>query len=148
MTTWWTPERVELLTAEAQSWIGTPFAPNSQSKGNGVSCHTLASALYEAGGYGALDIPNVPISHARFSRESLILPWFAARQDFEAVDPFGELLPGDVIGFEIGRCVHHLGVMLPGRRFVHAIDGIGATLAILDDATWISRITNAWRPKL
>lgn len=145
--TWWTPERVALLTAEAERWRGTPFAANSQSVGLGVSCHTLAGALYQAAGFPDLEIPNVPISHARFSRESIIIPWFNAREDFVPVDPFGELLPGDVLAFEIGRCVHHLGVLLEGRQFAHCIEGIGATVAALDDATWISRLNNAWRPK-
>lgn len=145
--TWWTPERVELLEAEADRWRGTPFAPNSQSVGQGVSCHTLASALYAAGGFGELDIPNVPIAHARFSTTSFVLAWFAGRADFVQVDPFDKLLPGDVLGFAIGKCVHHLGIVLPERRFAHAIEGIGATVATLDDATWTSRLNNAWRPK-
>lgn len=145
--TWWTPERVDLLVAQADQWVGTPFAPNSQSRGNGVSCHTLAGALYQAAGFPEFEIPNVPISHARFSRDSIIIPWFDAREDFVAVDPFGELLPGDVLGFEIGRCVHHLGVMLADRRFVHCLEGVGTTIVPLADATWISRLKNAWRPK-
>jgi hypothetical protein len=145
--TWWTPEKVELLVAAAESWRGTPFAPNSQSKGQGVCCHTLAAALYVAAGFNDFELPEVPISHARFSRESIIIPWFNVRTDFDPVDPFGDLLPGDVLAFEIGRCVHHIGVLLPGRQFAHALEGIGATIATLDDATWISRLANVWRPK-
>ena len=145
--TWWTPERITILEAEAVRWIGTPFAANSQSLGLGVSCHTLAGALFSAAGFSELDIPNVQINHARFSRHSIVIPWFNSRSDFVAVEPFGDLLPGDVLGFEIGKCVHHLGVLLINRRFAHCIEGVGATIASLDDATWLSRLSNAWRAK-
>ena len=148
MRRWWTDERVTRLVAEANSWRGTPFAANSASKGLGVSCHKLAEAMFAACGYPVpLEVPDVPIAHARFSTTSFVTAWFAAREDFEPVRPTGALFPGDVLGFRIGRCVHHLGVLLPGGQFAHAVDGLGATVGSLADATWYSRLENVWRAR-
>lgn len=145
MTSWFnTPERVAALESAAVSWVGTPFAANSSAKGRGVSCHKLAGALYEEAGFGVVEVPDVPIAHARFSTTSFVLAFFAGRQDFYEVR---DILPGDVLGFRIGKCVHHLGVALTGGRFAHAIDGIGATIASIDDATWLNRLERIWRPK-
>lgn len=148
MTTWWTNDRLAMLDREAREWIGTPFAPNSASKGRGVSCQHLAGELYMACGYPVpLDIPDVPIAHARFSASSFVTAYFDARQDFAQVPTSGPLLPGDVLGFRIGRCVHHLGTLLHGGQFAHVLEGTGVMLASLSDATWFSRLSNVWRPR-
>lgn len=148
MRRWWTDERVALLVAEAESWRGTPFAANSASKGRGVSCHKLCEAIFDACGYPvALDVPDVPIAHARFSTVSFVTQWFSGRVDFEAIQPTGALFPGDVLGFRIGRIVHHLGILLPDNQFAHAMDGIGTTVNALADATWYSRLENVWRAR-
>lgn len=144
--TWWTPERLARLRAAVEVWRGTPFSPNSCSAGRGVSCQKLAGALYEAAGYPPVDVPDVPIAHARFSTTSFVVAFFTARQDFAPV-PRDEVQAGDVLGFRINKCVHHLGVALGDGLFFHAIDGIGATVASLEDATWSSRLAHVWRPK-
>lgn len=148
MTTWWNEGRVALLNREAREWVGTPFAPNSASKGRGVSCQHLAGAIYQACGYPVpLDIPDVPIAHARFSTSSFVTSYFDARHDFAPVAVSGPLLQGDVLGFRIGRCVHHIGTLLEGGQFIHVLEGTGAMLATLADATWFSRLENVWRPR-
>lgn len=148
MNLWWNDERVALLEAEADSWRGTPFAANSASKGRGVSCQNLAASLYQACGYPVpLDVPDVPVAHARFSTASFVTAYFDARADFVPVPVSGPLLPGDVLGFAIGRCVHHLGVLLRHGQFIHVLDGTGAMVATLADATWFSRLENVWRPR-
>jgi cell wall-associated NlpC family hydrolase len=146
-STWFTEERIDALEAEATTWVGTPFAANSSAKGLGVSCHTLAGALYAAAGWGEVVIPEVPISHGRFGEDSLANPFFEAMAErFTQLPHDAEVLPGDVLGFRIGRIVHHLGVALRNGRFIHALDGIGTTVSTIEDATYRSRLTTIWRP--
>ncbi|MBV5334090.1 hypothetical protein JZU57_02435, partial [bacterium] len=76
--TWFNEERIDALEAEAATWVGTPFAANSSARGLGVSCHTLAGALYAAVGWGDIAIPEIPISHARFGQDSFADPFFEA----------------------------------------------------------------------
>ena len=148
MTATWfnTPERIDALLASATSWLGTPFAGNSCAKGAGVSCHTLASAIYEEAGRGSFAVPEVPMSHARFSRDSILIRWMDGSPSFVRVT--GEnVLPGDILGFKIGQCVHHVGVALPNGRFVHSIEGLGTVISAMLDATWASRHAETWRSK-
>lgn len=145
MTSWWTPERLEILEAEALTWVGTPFAGNSCSKKFGVSCAKLCGALYESAGFSPIDVPEGPTSHARYNTESIITPFFDGNQAFVSIDP-QDRLPGDVLGFRIGKCVHHMGILLSGGRFIHALDHVGVSISTDQDATWMSRLINVWRP--
>jgi cell wall-associated NlpC family hydrolase len=56
-------------------------------------------------------------------------------------------MAGDVLGFTIGKCVHHMGILLGGDRFVHSCDHVGVVISDTRDATWLSRLSNVWRPK-
>lgn len=146
MTSWWTAERLAILDSEAASWIGTPFSANSCSKGFGVSCAKLCGALYEAAGFGKVNVPDGQTSHARFNSVSIITPFFDTNPRFLSVHP-QDRMPGDVLGFTIGRCVHHMGVLLGGGNFIHSCDHIGVVISTERDATWISRLSNVWRPR-
>jgi cell wall-associated NlpC family hydrolase len=146
VTTWWTPERLEILESEAISWVGTPFSPNSCSKKFGASCAKLCGALYTAAGFDGIEVPDGQTSHARFNSTSIITPYFDGNDRFEAVR-IEDRLPGDVLGFTIGRSIHHMGVLLGGGRFVHSCDHIGVVISSEMDATWISRLARIWRPK-
>jgi cell wall-associated NlpC family hydrolase len=56
-------------------------------------------------------------------------------------------ISGDIIGFRIGGCVHHVGVVLPGGRFIHCMRGIGTKICNLSDPTYSRRIEKIWRPR-
>ena len=137
--------RILALELQAQDWLGTPFFPNSQAKHRGVSCHKLAAALYRDSGWMDLDVPDVPMSHARFSRVSLVEQWLDGRPEF-AMSYQSQWQPGDLLGFRINKTVHHVGVMLTGDRFVHCIEGVGTQFGNIFDATWASRLARVWTP--
>ena len=93
------PERIARLEFHAASWEGTPWLPNSNTKGprGGVSCQKLVAELYREAGFAeALDvgkeIPNVAMCHAVFAHKdesgearSLLVPWMDARRDFAKI---------------------------------------------------------------
>ena len=54
--------------------------------------------------------------------------------------------PGDLVGFKVGGCINHLGIVLRGKRFVHCWLGRGVIISRLDDATFAKRISRIWRP--
>ena len=53
---------------------------------------------------------------------------------------------GDLLGFRIGRCIHHLGILIRPGVFVHALERVGVCEGILADATWEGRLAAIWRP--
>jgi cell wall-associated NlpC family hydrolase len=142
-----TPARVDALVASAVSWLGTPFAGNCRAKGRGASCQTLAAGIYADAGFEVGEVPEAPMHHARYSSESIVVPWVESSGKFQRVES-GDVQPGDLLGFRIGRCVHHVGVLLnqKGQHFAHVIEGGPAKLSTLMDATWRSRLEYVWRP--
>lgn len=144
------PERVQALENEAERWLGTPFFPNSNTPGprGGVSCQKLVSEIYRAVGFCDVPVPEVPMAHARFSRESLMEGFMAGRPEFGrlANPQWWDCAPGDLLGFRIYRTIHHMGILLRRVTFIHALDGIGTVVTSLVDATWSSRLAAVWRP--
>ena len=142
------PERTALLIMRAEHWVGTPFFPNSQMAGpkGGVSCQKLASALYEESGFGRIEVPEVAMSHARFSRVSLMEAWMDGRPDFQALLGLSHRGAGDLLGFRIHKTIHHMGVLLANGVFIHALDGVGTAYNELSDPTWGGRLGAIWRP--
>jgi cell wall-associated NlpC family hydrolase len=146
-----TIERIEGLEQVARSWLGTPFLCNSNTRGprGGVSCQKLVAEIYRETGACDIQVPEVPMSLANFSRgEGLLMGFMEGIGDrFVMVpDHTRDVLPGDLLGFRLGRTVHHCGIALPGGRFVHAITRLGTTYGQLTDPTWGSRLEIAWRP--
>lgn len=136
----------------AAGWRGTPFSANACIPGplGGVSCQTLAAAIYvEAGILPAdVEVPAGRVTRGRFSRESEIEPWVRNRREFFEILIFdGRPQPGDLLGFQIGHCLNHLGVAISGGQFVHCLEGVGVTVSSVFDASWASRLVARWEPR-
>ena len=55
--------------------------------------------------------------------------------------------PGDLLGFKIGGCVNHVGVLITSEgKFVHCLRGPGVLFSNLKDASYQSRLEKVWRP--
>jgi cell wall-associated NlpC family hydrolase len=161
MDSWFnTPERIAALEAAAKSWVGTPFVANSRIKGprGGVSCQMLAEQLYlESGLAIPFTAPSAPMRWSETHRDSLIERFLNSQtQLFQSLEvpnpqspisnPQSPIAPGDIVGFKIGGCVHHLGTALERGRFIHAMRGIGTQIYNLNDPTYEKRISKIWRP--
>ena len=71
-----------------------------------------------------------------------------AAQQFAAARPVprGDLRPGDLVFFRLGREVSHVGIFAGGNRFVHAPQGGGhVRMASLDDEYFRRRFAGAGR---
>lgn len=136
----------------AASWIGTPFCANSAVKGAGVCCHLgIMEVYFEAGVVPRIPLPKGPPGWSRNHAESLMEPWLAGEGAayFEPVtfEPctLNGLEPGDLLGFKLGRCVHHIGILLSGGRMfhVHAHAAISPNIPL----GYLRRLARAWSPK-
>lgn len=142
-----TTERVAALLMYATSWIGTRFAPNSCLKGRGVSCQKLAGSLYKECGFLGMDvdIPEGPMDWSNNHKDSLIVAWVSSRREF--ADVTGQKpQAGDLVGFRLGSCVQHMGVMVDGQYFVHVTRGTATELADIRQPTFANRLEKLWRP--
>jgi len=143
-----TKEKIDKLIAVANSWLGTPFVQNAANKGRGVSCHKLCGAIYNECGFVTETLPDGPANWGRAHKEneSLIVQWIDKQPQLVPLDNTLSLLPGDLVGFKIGGCVQHLGVMLDNKTFIHCLQHEGVNIKNIMDATFLTRLNKAWRP--
>lgn len=144
-------KRIQALEKTAAAWVGTPFVANSRVKGpqGGVSCQMLVEQLYIEAGHNQIPF-GADAASMRWSethRDSLIEKFFSSHPDFFRSVPHSSRLPGDIVGFRLGGCVHHLGVALLNGRFIHSMRGLGTKICNLTDPTYAKRIDKIWRPK-
>lgn len=139
-------ERLARLEAEAARWIGTPFSPHAAVCGGGVDCVNLAAQLLSACGHASgYDFPKYVMDGGKHNRTSQLTDYLNARKDFRQVlVPEGE--PGDVLCFKLGRTSHHCGLMLAGRKFIHALYGRKVAIATLADRTFARSLFAVYRP--
>lgn len=152
MNTWFnTQERIDALEDAAASWVGTPFVANSRVKGprGGVSCQMLAAQLYTESGFPLpFAVPAASMRWSRVSRVSQIAEFIEANGGFQPVADLTltTIQPGDLLGFKIGGCVHHMGVALTDGRFIHTMRKVGTRIYRLADPTYCNRMEHVWRP--
>ncbi len=144
-----TDAQLDALEAAATSWAGTPFCENSKVKGAGVSCHYAVWLVYVEALWMPLgiNIPTAPPQHCRTRGESLIARWL----ETDGVSYFRpvkieEIEPGDLLGFKVGHCLHHIAIQLRGGRIFHAVETTGAGIAPSLPKAWAKRLVRAWRP--
>lgn len=146
-------DRRDMLLAEVAAWIGTPFKAHQAVKGVAADCVCMTAEIMVACGLIAgYEFPRYSLDWAKHHDRSLVIEWLDACPQVQRMpdgDPEqlrGVARLGDVLGFKIGRCVHHAGVMLGGREFLNSIEGARVTRCRLDDSTWAKRLNCVYRP--
>lgn len=140
-----TTEKQEELRRVAGQWRGTPFVPHARIKGAGVDCVHLAAEIYRECGHLDQFQPGTYTMDGGFHNPlSQVLTWLELSPRFAPAS-----LPantGDLLCFRIGRSVHHVGIALSPRHFLHVMRGSTATIARIDDPTWSKRLTAVYQP--
>lgn len=140
-----TPERQELLKRVAGLWRGTPFIPHASVRGAGVDCVHLAAEIYrECGHLDHFKPGNYTMDGGFHNPISQVLTWLELSPRFaEGTLPAHT---GDLLCFRIGKSVHHVGIALSERHFLHVMRGSTVTIARIDDPTWSKRLTAVFQP--
>jgi cell wall-associated NlpC family hydrolase len=134
------------LHISAARWQGTPFYPRSRLCQVGVDCCQLAAAVLEEAGLGRHDLPGeYTVDFGDHAARSPLLAWFRERSEWEPVSDAGDIEPGDVVLFRVGRVANHCGVALGERQFLHCLRGHGVMVSRLDDPTYARRFVCAFR---
>lgn len=146
------------LLREAESWLGTPFWAHSCAKGlsGGVDCvHLVQDILVSCGAMERQQLPAFPMDWGDHRSESAVLGVFTGNQYFKdhflpLSYPGNQAAPGDILCFKHGVCVHHIGLVLPGAHFVHALKPDGVAIMPLDVALYgkkvLGEVVRLYRP--
>lgn len=141
-----TPERLALLRAAADKWIGTPFHPHGTLRGpqGGCSCETLVAGVYKDAGFAppGLTLPKGSLKTGHAIMMANLREGEASRF-MRPVDPPQQ--PGDLLLFRHGRR-GHMGVIVDDARFIHCLLHHGVAFSRLDDAVWLQMERQLWRP--
>ena len=106
-----------LVTAEAESWLGTPYHHMGRIKGVGVDCAMLPAEVYAACGLiPAQSVDYYPMDwHLHRSGERYLRQTQAYAHEVETAQP------GDLVLFRFGRCLAHGGIVARWPLIVHAV---------------------------
>lgn len=135
------PDRQNALWLEAKKWEGTPFFANQASCGHAVGCVNLVHELLTAPAVAAaprLDpLPHYTLDHGMHATDSQLLRFLfdnPALQGRLVFVPFeSPKLPGDLVGVLSGQLDHHLALVLPWKKVIHAMEGFGTVIHDLAD---------------
>jgi cell wall-associated NlpC family hydrolase len=153
------PECLGALREEAATWLGTPFRYGAAVKGagGGADCCRMTYAIFVA--IGALTpgkvFPSPPADYTLHHDGSPIDDFFKTelaaefeRFSYGAATADGEppeIRAGDLLGFVIGRNIHHLALAIDGERMLQCVKPHGARLVSLQDTTFMKRLAVIYR---
>lgn len=147
MTPYFDPEsRVLVLDSCAVSWVGTPFRANSSVRGEGASCVGAVAGVLSDVGFKVPPFPTAPPSWSRHQTRSLMELWMDDHPNTLAPVDCGRAKPGDVVGFRVGLCIHHLGLILPQGRFFQCNESMGCSIVLQAERQFRQRLSRIWRP--
>jgi cell wall-associated NlpC family hydrolase len=140
-------ERQVNLANAASRWVGTPFRHNSRVCGIGASCVHAVVAVLEESGFKVPSFPTVPASWSRYQTRSVMEEWMDGHPELlMPIDMQRFFQPGDVVGFKVGLCIHHLGVVLNHEHFFQCNESMGAVILSTCEREFQKRVSRAWRP--
>jgi cell wall-associated NlpC family hydrolase len=146
------------LCLEAVKWIGTPFVPHAAVRGAGVDCVNLVGQILIACGHAkGFELPHYAMDGGKHNRTSQLCDYLDGRADFARINPQAAaaqlvvgpaalVQPGDVLCFTIGRSSHHVGMLVHGKTFVHALFGRKVSFGSLSDGVFKRSLTAIYRP--
>lgn len=114
-------------------YVGIPFSADNSS---GVNCWELVRKVYE--GERGILLPEYPDVEGRgeADRLSKCAPWTAAGRP---------LRPFDILVFRVAGAPVHVGVLVSGREFLHAMAPVGSAVERLSGGLWPNRLEYAIR---
>lgn len=137
---------IDKLDEVAKSWLGTPFAINSDIKGKGVSCHLLVRAILVEAGWLPETFPRITDTVGRHDPASKIALFMDNRPEFQSLAVAGnQFLPGDCVGLRIGKVVQHIGIVVKNNWWIHVLHHKHVDRDLLI-TPWLERIEKIWRP--
>jgi cell wall-associated NlpC family hydrolase len=130
---------------EAERWLGTPFFPRMAKPGVGADCVQLALAVYKDAGVLPVTatLPSYNLDGGNHRRTSLVLEWLSTCPHLVPED---RPSVGSLLVYRLGRVEHHVGIMVDGRRLVHAVRGYGVIHGEVNDTLFRDGFAGSWGP--
>lgn len=126
----------------AGQYVGLPWKDKGRDR-DGVDCWGACYLVWREQ-YGR-DVPSFTEVYATAEDAEAIAAVVALElSSWEPVDR-AQVRDGDAVLLRIVGLPVHVGVMLDGDAFLHAVPGIGTVKSHLDSARWERRFLGCWR---
>ncbi|MDR2462204.1 MAG: C40 family peptidase [Verrucomicrobiales bacterium] len=151
------PEHLAALREEAAAWLGTPFRYGAavRGAGGGTDCARMSYAIFTAIGATPAGkvFPSASADYTVHHADSPIDDFFRTElaAEFERLPVTADgaadsaIRAGDVLGFRIGKAVHHLAIVIDSGRMLQCVKPHGARLVSLQDSTFMKRLAVVYR---
>lgn len=137
-----TPTLREQITAEALTWLRTPYHHHGRIKGVGVDCAQILLAVYvDALGLAPpLDIGAYSTQWHFHRAEEVYLDWLAHAGARTVQTPAS----GDIAMFKFGRTFSHSAICVGDALWLHAYTDAGVIVSRLTEAPLEGRPVQFW----
>lgn len=126
----------EAIVAEATAWLGTPYHHRARVKGAGVDCAQILIAVFSAVGLiDDFDPGEYPRDWMLHRDEQRFRDFVEAHADQIARE---DLLPGDMVLYQVGRCFAHGAIVIDWPLVVHADSRFGRVTLAEGDGGWLA----------
>jgi hypothetical protein len=139
---------IDILTANAYIWRGTPFVPNACERGplGGVCVQMLVADLYRRAGLEIGEVPSEPHRKVPSGVTSIITLWLEYSPHFIRLPDNTPLLPGDLLGLNLGTTLQNLAIVLPGEKIVQVVNELGVVITPRLPSILPIQNASSWRP--
>jgi cell wall-associated NlpC family hydrolase len=134
----------KMIADQAKLWLNTPFEHHASVFGKGCDCIGLVIGVLKNTGLLKEDFQVEYYSREfmlHHSEEILLTRLRAYSNPVEQIN----LVAGDFLLFQFGRCVSHVGIYLSDNLFIHSETKKGVSYAILKNSEWSKRYREGLR---
>lgn len=114
----------EHIVAVAEEWYHTPFAGHSCLKGCGVDCAQFLAGVFREAGYWCGDGIVLPVKYSlQIGQHCEDAVYLAVLQSYMREISEAEVLPGDVVVYQVGLAFAHGAVIKSWpSHIIHALE--------------------------
>lgn len=126
------------------SYVGIPFAPHGRTR-DACDCWGLAQLAYRE--QFGVELPAYDAGYANAGRDDaadLARLIEAGRVAWREV-PAGHERVGDLILLRLWNRPMHIGIVIGGKRMLHACEGVGTAVERYDGRAWQAKVVGFYR---
>ena len=133
------------IIKEALEWQGTRWQHQASLKGIACDCAGFVRGVFK--NLTGTDVPieaDYPATWHLFQKEERC---YNTCKKYLTEIKITDIMPGDVILFAYRKSfvAHHMGIVLPNNKFIHADQDVGLVHVTAFDDTWKSRMRYAFK---
>jgi cell wall-associated NlpC family hydrolase len=131
------------VSPTVKSLIGAPYRSRGRSPQEGFDC--LGLVEYVLREEHAIHLPGYLGCYTDAAVDNSAIIELRRIADGWITVPFGQHQPGDIVLFNMGGTARHMGAVVGGDLFIHALEGRDTCIESLNSLLWRKRVAGFYR---